>query len=78
MMECPSRHQNYILKRISFRADTDLCSAQMSTLKTLQTKRKHTNQRWKNTPKPILATSIGHWLSPQIASTGTTLFMLSP
>ena len=78
MMERPSLYQNWILKRTSFRTDPDLRSAATNTLEWPRPTAKHTVQCWKTTPQPILAASTNHWLSPLIASTGTTLFMLSP
>jgi len=78
MMERPSRHQNCILKRTAFRAGPALCSAAMITLKWSRAALKRTDQCWKTTTQPILAGVTRNWLSPQIASTGTTPVMLSP
>ena len=78
MMERPSLHQNWFLKRTSFRVGPDLRLAAMSTIKRLRATTEHTDQCWKITPQPILTASINHWLPPQTASTGTTLVMLSP
>ena len=78
MMKRPSLHHNRILKRTSFRVGPDLRPAEMNTLKCRPATTKHTDQCWKVTPQPILTASINHWLPPQTAATGTTLFMLSP
>ena len=78
MMERPSLHQNWFLKRTSFQVGPDLRPAAMSTIKRLRATTEHTDQCRKITPQTILATSTNHWLPPQTASTGTTLFMLSP
>ena len=78
MRERPSLEQSWFLKRTSFRAVPDLRSAAMNTLIWPPATAKHTDQCWKITPQPVLAASTNHWLPPQIASNGTTLFMLSP
>jgi hypothetical protein len=78
MMERPSLHRNWILKRTSFRVGPDLRPAAMNRIKRFRANKKHTDQGWKITPQPILAASTNHWLPSQIASTRTTLFMLSP
>ena len=78
MMERPSLHQHDILKRISFRADTDLHSAITNTLKWLQTTAKSIDLCRKTTPQPALTSSTRRWLPPRIASTDTNLVMLSP
>lgn len=65
MMERPSLHQDDILKRISFRADTNLHSVIMNTLKWLQTTAKSINQYRKTTPQPALTSSTRRWLPRQ-------------
>ena len=78
MIRRPSRHQNRILKHTAFRASSALCSAAMITLKWSRAVLKRTDQRWKNTPRPILARLSGHSPTAKIASTGTHPTMLSP
>ena len=74
----PSPHQISIPKLTAFRASRGLRSAVMITSKRSQATLKHTDQYWKNKPKPILAGSPSYALSTQIASTGTPPVMLSP
>jgi len=74
MMDRLSLHQNSILKRISFRAYTDLHSAVSNAVKWLEMTVKPIYQCRKATPQPVLTSST----PPQIATTDTTLKMLSP
>lgn len=53
----PSRHHNWILKRISFWAVRGLRSAAMITSKWLHATLKHTDQCLETTPQPIFAGS---------------------
>ena len=78
MMERPSLHQNWFLKRTSFQAGPDLRSAETNALEWSQPTVKHTDQCRKITLQPVLTSPTRHWPSTQITSTGKTLFMLSP
>ena len=78
MMERPSLHQDDILKRIAFQADTGLHSAVMNTIKWHQTTTKPIDQYRKTIPQRVLTSSTRRWLPSQIAPSTTTLTMLSP
>ena len=66
MMKCPSFNQKSILKRTSFRAGLYLRPVAMIMCQSSSTAVKHSYQRWKTTPQPILAESNNHGWAPLI------------